>query len=115
MDDIALCYLLGSQKEQGIACLQGVEIEVQDPESDIDFAVLFISVPKNSLETYAKLSVELSELLSPFRADLVFLHEVDHLIQLEAIRGINIFAIDDGIKETYELKVGLLPRMKSKS
>jgi uncharacterized protein len=107
--DIALCYLFGSQKEQGIACLHGVEIEVQDPESDIDFAVLFFTPPKNIVETYAELSLELSELVCPFRADLLFLHEVDHLIQLEAIRGINIFAANEDFKENYELTVMSFP------
>ena len=78
---------------------------MEDAESDIDFAVSFISAPKNVVDTYAKLSLELGALVFPFRADLVFLHEVDHLIQLEAIQGINIFAVDDTVKDSYELKV----------
>lgn len=102
---ISLCYLFGSQAKQGIARLQDAKIEVEDPESDIDFAVLFFTPPKNSIETYAELSLELSELVSPFRADLLFLNEVDHLIQLEAIRGINIFAADENFKEDYESNV----------
>ena len=102
---IALCYLFGSQKKQGLACLKGEKIEVEDAESDIDFAVSFISTPENVVETYAKLSVELGALVFPFQADLVFLHEVDHLIQLEAIQGINIFAVDGTVKDNYELQV----------
>ena len=101
----ALCYLFGSQKEQGIACLHGDEVEVEDPESDIDFAVSFISPPENVVDTYAKLSLDLGALVFPFQADLVFLHEVDHLIQFEAIQGINIFAVGDSVKDTYESKV----------
>ena len=102
---VALCYLFGSQKEQGIACLRGDEVEVEDPESDIDFAVSFISPPENAVDTYAKLSLDLGALVFPFQADLVFLHEVDHLIQFEAIQGINIFAVGDSVKDTYESKV----------
>ena len=102
---IALCYLFGSQKELGLACLQGKNIKVEDPESDIDFAVSFVSKPENALDTYAKLSLDLAELVSPFQADLVFLHDVDHLIQFEAIQGINIFAVDDENKEAFESKV----------
>ena len=102
---ISLCYLFGSQKDMGLARLNGIELNVEDPESDIDFAVLFSSPPKNSLQTYAKLSVDLGDLVSPFRADLLFLHEVDHLIQLEAIQGINVYAIDNIVKDTYESKV----------
>ena len=102
---IALCYLFGSQKKQGLACLKGAKIEVEDAESDIDFAVSFISTPENAVDTYAKLSLELGEIALPFQADLVFLHEVDHLIQLEAIQGINIYAVDGTVRDSYELKV----------
>jgi predicted nucleotidyltransferase len=102
---IALCYLFGSQKEQGLARLHGADIEVEDQESDIDFGVWFISPPKNTVDTYAKLSLELGELLFPFRIDLVFLHEVDHLLQFEAIQGLNIFAINDMTKDAYESNV----------
>ncbi|MCX7793382.1 MAG: nucleotidyltransferase domain-containing protein [Thermodesulfovibrionales bacterium] len=103
--DIALCYLFGSKAEEGLRLLKGERIELEDPESDIDFAVLFLKLPKDILKTYALLSLEFQELVSPFRADLLFLHEVDHLIQLEAIKGINIYAIDEKTKEEYEEKV----------
>lgn len=102
---IALCYLFGSQKKQGLACLEGAKIEVEDPESDIDFAVSFIAEPENAVDTYAKLSMDLGEIVFPFQADLVFLHEVDHLIQLEAIQGISVYAVDGTVRDSYELKV----------
>ncbi|MBM4135724.1 MAG: nucleotidyltransferase domain-containing protein [Nitrospira sp.] len=103
--NVALCYLFGSQQEQGEARLEGKQVEVVDTESDIDFAVLFKTPPVNSLETYALLSLEFQELITPFKADLLFLHEVDHLIQLEAIKGINISSFDDGFRDEYEEKV----------
>ncbi|MGB9716811.1 MAG: nucleotidyltransferase domain-containing protein [Thermodesulfovibrionales bacterium] len=103
--NIALCYLFGSQKDIGKDILEGKKIEVSDPEADIDFAVLFKEVPENALETYARLSLELQELVYPYRADLLFLHEVDHLIQLEAIKGINIYSINEEFREEYEEKV----------
>jgi len=102
---VALCYIFGSQKEIGMALLDGEHVEMKDAESDIDFAVLFETPPLNSLETYARLSVDLQDLVSPFKADLLFLHEVDHLIQLEAIKGINIYSKDKENKEAYEEKV----------
>ena len=106
--NITLCYLFGSRQNEGKAVLYGEKLEIVDTESDIDFAVLFIKPPKNALETYATLSVDLQELVSPFRADLLFLHEVDHLIQLEAINGINIYAINNDFRESYEEKVMML-------
>jgi hypothetical protein len=88
-----------------MALLNGEHVEMKDAESDIDFAVLFEAPPLNNLEIYARLSVDLQGLVSPFKADLLFLHEVDHLIQLETIKGINIYSKDQENKEAYEEKV----------
>lgn len=106
--DISLCYLLGSQMDEGLALLEGKQVELRDPESDIDFAVLFTSIPQNSLKLYASLSLELADLVSPFRADLLFLHEVDHLIQLEAIKGTNIYSVNEDLRDAYEERVAML-------
>lgn len=103
--DLALCYIFGSQKEEGKALLEGRHVELTDSESDIDFAVLFPTPPSNNLEVYASLSLDLQDLVSPFKADLLFLHEVDHLIQLEAIKGINIYSLYKEYREAYEEKV----------
>lgn len=103
--NVALCDIFGSQKQQGKALLEGKHLEPTDPESDIDFAVLFTNPPQNTLDVYASLSLDLQDLVSPFKSDLLFLHEVDHLIQLEAIKGINIYAIDERYKDIYEEKV----------
>ncbi|NOQ20576.1 MAG: nucleotidyltransferase domain-containing protein [Desulfobacterales bacterium] len=102
---VGLCYIFGSQKEIGIALLKGEHVEMKDAESDIDFAVLFEAPPLNNLDIYARLSVDLQGLVSPFKADLLFLHKVDHLIQLEAVKGINIYSKDQENKEAYEEKV----------
>jgi predicted nucleotidyltransferase len=103
--NIALCYLFGFQQELGKVLLKGKEVEVVDRESDIDFAVLFKMTPGDSLKTYAMLSLDLQELVTPFKADLLFLHKVDHLLQLEAIKGINIYPFDEGFRDEYEEKV----------
>ncbi|MBW1962729.1 MAG: nucleotidyltransferase domain-containing protein [Deltaproteobacteria bacterium] len=103
--DIAICYLFGSKQQQGLALLQRKRVVLEDSESDIDFAVLFKSVPENSLDTYARLSVDLQALVSPYKADLLFLHEADHLIQLEAVRGIKVYSFDETFRAAYEEKV----------
>lgn len=102
---IALCYLFGSQKDIGRAILRGDQVKLIDHESDIDFGVVFRVPPQKPLETYALLSLDLQDLISPFRVDLLFMHEVDHLIQLEAIKGINIYSMNEEFKESYEEKV----------
>ena len=103
--NISLCYLFGSQQQIGKALLGGNTVEHNDFESDIDFAVLFHSPPVNSLESYATLSMELQDLVPPFKADLLFLHEVDHLIQLEAIKGISVYSVNNTYREAYEEKI----------
>jgi len=103
--NIVLCYLFGSQQERGKDILNGKHVEIVDAESDIDFAVLFMRPPENPLETYASLSLDFQELVTPFKADLLFLHEVDHLLQLESIKGINIYSLNDELREEYEEKV----------
>ncbi len=102
---VVLCYLFGSRKDIGMALLKGERPAVEDPEADIDFAVLFGEPPQNPLQTYALLSLELQDLVTPCRADLLFLHEVDHLIQLEAIKGTCLYCIDEELREEYEEKV----------
>ena len=46
--------------------------------------------------------------MSPFAADLLFLHEVDHLIQLEVIRGVCIYSLNEDPREMYEEKVMMM-------
>ena len=103
--NVGLCYIFGSQKEEGKSLLEGKHVDLTDAESDIDFAVSFTTTPQNSLEVYASLSLDLQDLVSPFKADLLFLHEVDHLIQLEVIKGINVYSVDEEYRDTYEEKV----------
>jgi predicted nucleotidyltransferase len=103
--DVALCYIFGSQKEAARALLDGKNVVATDAESDIDFAVLFNTPPRNSLDAYARLSLDLQDIVSPFKVDLLFLHEVDHLIQLEAIMGINIYASFEEHREVFEERV----------
>jgi predicted nucleotidyltransferase len=70
--NVILCYLFGSQKKEGKALLQGDHGELKAMESDIDFAVLFKTPPQNNREVYAALSLDLQDLVSPFKADLLF-------------------------------------------
>lgn len=103
--NIVLCYIFGSQQEAGLARLEGRQVHTLDPESDIDIAVLFGTPPEDPLEIYARLSLDIEDIMTPFRVDLLFLHEVDHIIQLEAIRGINVYALDERTRDAYEGRV----------
>lgn len=58
--NIALCYIFGSQKEIGKSIvLEGKRMEMINPESDIDFAVLFTNISENIPLTYASLSLDM--------------------------------------------------------
>ena len=102
---LSLCYLFGSQQMLGKAILSGETVPVVDAVSDIDFAVLFRTRPAAPLELYARLSLDLQDIVKPHRADLLFLHKVDHLLQLEAIRGMNVYSFDAQLRENYEERV----------
>lgn len=104
---IGLCYLFGSQAETGKTLIEGGRVDFVDPEGDIDFGVVFTVMPEDSLKEYAELSIEFQSLVSPCRADLLFLHEVDHLFQLEVIKGINIYAVSEEFREAYEEMVSM--------
>lgn len=45
---------------------------------------------------------QLDELFLPLCLDLVFLQETHSVFQFEAIKGICIYAVSEGIKEEYE-------------
>jgi len=49
--------------------------------------------------------IDLQDLVAPHRADLLFLHEVDHLVQLEAIWGLTVYSYDAQLREEYEERV----------
>lgn len=100
--NIALCYILGSLQDVGKALLEGKQVTLLDPESDIDVAVLFKIPPEKALMTYARISIDLQDIMTPFKVDLLFLHEVDHLVQLEAIKGTNVYTVDEQTKDEYE-------------
>ena len=102
---VGLCYLFGSQAAAGRALIEGRPVQIEDPESDIDFGVVFLHPPEGPLRVYALLSLEFGDLVSPYRADLLFLHEVDHLFQLEVIQGIHVYAISEAFREEYEERV----------
>ena len=84
--NIARFYLFESQAQVGLDILREKQVRLSDPESDIDIAALFRQPSKDSSETYATLSLALQDVASPYRADLLFLHEVDHLIHVDAIK-----------------------------
>ena len=101
---VRIAYLFGSQKEAGIAFLEGVAQKIDD-EVDLDIGVVFKIFPEDAFEAYGELYANLSLFFEPFTVDLVFLQETDALFQYEAITGELIFSGDELYLEGYEEQV----------
>lgn len=101
---VRIAYLFGSQKEAGIAFLEGVAQKIDD-EVDLDIGVVFKIFPEDAFEAYGELYANLSLFFEPFTVDLVFLQETDALFQYEAITGELIFSDDELYLEGYEEQV----------
>ncbi len=109
---IALAYLFGSQKDLAYQVLLGHKVEVTDPLADIDLGLVFksqsafaLSPPPLRHILYADLYNKLSEVFSPYPLDLVFLQEGHSVFQLEAIKGICVYANSEAFKDDYEMMI----------
>jgi predicted nucleotidyltransferase len=73
-------YLFGSQADKGEKYLKGEEI-APETTSDLDIAIAFENPLLDSLKIYGNLYKDFSEIFNPFEIDLIFMHEVDTLLQ----------------------------------
>jgi predicted nucleotidyltransferase len=94
-------YLFGSQKEAGIAFLEGMAAKIDD-EVDLDIGVVFKIFPEDAFGAYGELYADLSLFFEPFAVDLVFLQETNALFQYEAITGELIYCSGELFLEEYE-------------
>lgn len=99
-----LIYLFGSQALPGKQYLEGKDVG-PSPFSDLDVAVTFHEPPREPLDIYGKLYKELSEIFEPFSVDLVFMHELNPLIQFEIIKGLLIYEKDEDMTYEFEERV----------
>lgn len=98
---VVLAYLFGSQKEAGVAFLEGMAVNIDD-DVDLDLSVVFKIFPEDAFGAYGELYADLSHFFEPFAVDLVFLQETNALFQYEAIRGELIYCSDELFLEAYE-------------
>lgn len=99
--DLMLVYLFGSQAMPGHQFLRGIEV-VPDGLSDLDIAVGFRHHPALPMEAYGRLYRDLGDIFDPFDIDLVFVHEVDILLQYEIIKGVRIYEADESLADQFE-------------
>ncbi|MBU1338207.1 MAG: nucleotidyltransferase domain-containing protein [Acidobacteria bacterium] len=100
---VQAAYLFGSRKSEGLAFLAGAKnLPQPDPTSDLDIGILLSHPPTSLFTLHGDLYAALSDLFRPFDIDIVFLHEVDALLQFDIISGHRIFTHDEESTDEYE-------------
>ena len=94
-------YLFGSRADDGLRALRGEEVAREG--SDLDVGVVFRG-PGNPF-VLSRLQVDLEDVFSPLRVDLVPLQRVDALFQFSAIDGHRVAVADSDGADLYELVV----------
>jgi len=97
-------YLFGSQARKGKGYLKGEDV-IHDAFSDLDVAIAFETPPDDAMKTYGVLYKEISEIFDPFHIDLIFMHEVDTILQYEIIKGIRIYKKDEFDADEFEERI----------
>ena len=98
---IQAVYLFGSQQDKGLAYIRGDNFEV-DRLSDLDIGILLNKSPSSMFKLHGNLYVLLSDIFQPFNIDIIYLHEVDALLQFEIISGQRIFSANEEQLDDYE-------------
>ena len=101
---LSAVYLFGSQSEKGHEFLKREDTK-PDAFSDLDVAIAFETHPVDVIDAYGILFKEISEIFDPFTIDLIFMHEVNPLLQYEIIKGVRIFAKDEFSADEFEERI----------
>jgi predicted nucleotidyltransferase len=98
-------YAFGSRAAEAVAQLRDTPVRPAAPRSDLDIGVRAVSGRRLDARERARLCVDLEDLFSFHRVDLVVLPEADPFLALEAIRGELLYARDLDAEAEYELYV----------
>lgn len=104
---IGLAYFLGSQQKLGPRLLAGEDVQGA-PDSDLDLGVVLLEHPLDYWEGQRlrkKLEDDLTPLFVPVRLHLLLLEEENAHVQYAAIRGIQIFAVNEEFVRHYRRQV----------
>jgi predicted nucleotidyltransferase len=95
-------YLFGSRADDGLRLLRGELVSHEG--SDLDIGIVYLE-REPRLYRLGSIQVELSDVFSPLKTDVVPLQKVDPLFQFRAIDGHRIVATDTHRVDLYELDV----------
>ena len=104
---VGLAYFLGSQKELGPARLRGEDLAGK-PDSDLDLGVVLLEHPLDYWEGQKlrqRLEEGLAPLFAPLRLHLLLLEEENAHVQYAAIRGIQVYAVNEEFARRYRRQV----------
>jgi hypothetical protein len=104
---VALAYFLGSQKELGPRLLAGENV-MGAPESDLDLGVVLLEHPLDYWDGQRlrrHLEEDLAPLFAPIRLHLLLLEEENAHVQYAAIRGIQVYAVNEDLAREYRRRV----------
>ncbi|MEJ2673200.1 MAG: hypothetical protein P8168_13565 [Deltaproteobacteria bacterium] len=104
---IGLAYFLGSQKELGPRLLAGEKVKGA-PESDLDLGVVLLEHPLDYWEGQKlrqELENELAPIFAPIRLHLLLLEEENPHVQYAAIRGLQVYAVNEELARGYRRQV----------
>ena len=104
---VGLAYFLGSQKELGPARLRGEAVEGK-PDSDLDLGVVLMEHPLDYWEGQKlrqRLEDALAPLFAPLRLHLLLLEEENAHVQYAAIRGLQVYAVNEDFTRRYRRQV----------
>jgi predicted nucleotidyltransferase len=104
---VGLAYFFGSQKELGPLLLDG-KIVAGAPESDLDLGVVLLEHPwdyREGEKLRRRLQEDLADLFSPVRLHLLLLEEENAHVQHAAIRGLQVYGLDEEFAREYRRRV----------
>jgi hypothetical protein len=106
-NSIGLAYFFGSQKELGPRLLAGEDVQGA-PESDLDLGVVLLEHPLDywkGQRLREQLEDDLAPLFASVRLHLLLLEEENAHVQYAAIRGIQIYAVNEAFVTQYRRQV----------
>jgi hypothetical protein len=104
---VGLAYFLGSQKELGPARLRGETVEGK-PDRDLDLGLVLLEHPLDYGEGQRlrqRLKDGLAPLFAPLRPNLLLLEEENAHVQYAAIRGLQVYAVNEDFARRYRRQV----------
>jgi len=102
---ISEIYAFGSRGDEIARRIRGEKIEPTYPASDVDTGIETLPEKRLSAKQRVQLTIQLEDLLTVSRVDLVVLSEVSPFLALEIIKGELLYCKDPDAQAEHELLI----------